>query len=112
MRFRMAYLLGSACFALAGQNELFANKSNVQVPLSNIQGTFYPKVKGGDRLWISSDVLYWIPSEDCVVLTNRKTDLFTVNDITLEPTLRTRFKWDFGSRAGFGYLFSGPLETW
>src|SRR5437899_12323995 len=56
--------------------------------------------------WIDADLLYWIPREDAVVLTNHKTDLFEFNDVTLQPTLSTHFPWDFGSRIGFGHFFS------
>lgn len=114
MNFRILpfLLLSSSCFALAEQSHRsFANDHDIQVPSCNILDTFYPKVKNGDRLWISADVLYWIPIEDCIVLTNHKTDLFTVNDITLQPPLHSMFNWDLGSRIGFGYLFD-TSEAW
>lgn len=100
-----ALLLCSVCFARG------TLRNTTQAPC-NILDSFYPKVKDGNRLWISADVLLWIPSEDSIVLTNRKTALFDVNDVTLQPTLDTKFNWDLGSRIGFGYLFGGPKENW
>lgn len=72
---------------------------------SNILDTFYPSLTCGNNLWINADLLFWTPRENSVVLTNRKTNLFISNDVTLEPALSTHFKWDFGSRVGFGYIF-------
>ncbi len=57
------------------------------------------------NFWLSADILYLIPHEKAVVVTNRKTNLFEVNNITLEPALHTHFDWDVGSRIGFGYIF-------
>lgn len=70
-----------------------------------ILDTFYPELCDCGNLWISADILVMAPHEDAIVLTNHKTNLFEFNDITLQPRLHTRFRWDVGSRIGFGYLF-------
>lgn len=123
MNYRIVFfLLCSACFsgnasfayeAKNGNSPVFAKRRQVETPrIRKVLDTYYPQVKNGDSLWISADAVFWIPSEDAIVLTNRKTDLFTVNNVTLQPTLHTKFNWDFGSRVGFGYLFKGPSENW
>jgi hypothetical protein len=96
----------SACFA--NESEIFSNACCD----ANILDFFYPRINNDCRLWINAEVLFWTPKEDSIVLTNSKTDLFTVNNVTLQPTLHTQFHWDFGSRISFGYLFDDPCETW
>lgn len=77
---------------------------------TQILDTFYPDVTHGQDLWISADLLVMVPDEDAVVLTNRKTNLFDQNNITLQPALDTSFRWDVGARIGFGYIF--PERKW
>ena len=73
---------------------------------ANILDTFYPQVKNGQDLWISADLILLRPSEDAIIITNHKTNLFEVNNVTLQPALDTNFRWGVGTRIGFGYLFS------
>jgi hypothetical protein len=102
-------LLGSSSFAMMQRS--ICNTHQADFEPNNILDTFYPKLRVENQMWLSADVLFWIPHEDGVVLTNRKTDLFTVNNITLQPALHTKFDWDFGARVGFGYLISRE-EAW
>jgi hypothetical protein len=74
--------------------------------------TFYPGLQNSNHLWVSSDMLFWTPKEKTIVATNQKTNLFTTSDVTLKPPLDTRFRWDFGSRVGLGYLFRNDVDSW
>ncbi len=68
--------------------------------------SFYPPIQQRNRLWISADLLYFLPHEKSIAMTNKDTDLFTTADVTEEPVVDPHFKWDFGCRVGLGYLFS------
>lgn len=55
-----------------------------------------------NSVWVDLDLLYLVPHEQAVVLTNEPTDLFTVADVTLEPVKHPRFEWNFGYRIAAG----------
>ncbi len=101
---RVLHYFAAALFLSASL--LAEENSTAKAPMPDILDTFYPQLNNSDNLWISAELLFMVPSEDCIVLTNRKTDLFEVNNITLEPVLNTNFSWDVGSRIGFGYIFT------
>ena len=70
---------------------------------------FYPPTKNSSHFWLSADLLYLLPSEDSVVLTNHQTNLFTTAEVTKKSTIDAPFEWDFGYRLGLGYVFSERL---
>ncbi len=93
---------------LSGEIEECCDEPHTQ-PFCTILDTYYPLLRCGLDLWIHADALFLRPSEDPIVLTNRKTNLFRVNNVSLEPALHTQFRWDFGSRIGFGHTFDDRL---
>lgn len=92
---------------LCGTIPLLATKCTPQEsPKLDVLDTFYPELKNGDRVWIAADLLYFIPSEKSIAMTNKKTDLFTTADVTKKPVVHPHLEGNFGSRLGFGYIFS------
>jgi len=68
------------------------------------------QVEDGTHFSLNVDLLCFLPKEKSIVLTNKKTDLFTTANVTWEPAIHPHFTWDVGYRIGFGYFF--PSGKW
>lgn len=71
--------------------------------------SYHPAVQEGANVWIDVDVLYWKPWERSLVMTNKKSDVFTTDDFTEAPVIHPNFNWSLGYRLNVGYLFSSYL---
>lgn len=107
-------LLSSLFFATCAGNEISvviprmsSQPKMVDAPplQPKVTDTFYPVLRNGDRLWLDAALLYFLPHEKCIAMTNKFTDLFTTADVTDEPVVKPHFDWDFGYRVGLGYIF-------
>lgn len=55
------------------------------------------------NFWANIDLLYWQPWEKSLVLTNKKSPIFTTDDFTKKDVVHPDFNWDWGTRIGLGY---------
>ncbi len=62
------------------------------------------------QLSLNVDLLYFVPKEKSVVLTNQMTNLFTTANVTLQPDVKSHLTGNVGYRIGFGYIF--PSCKW
>jgi hypothetical protein len=72
------------------------------------QKNFY-QVQDGCNVWLRLGLLYLVPSEQFVVVTNQITNINKINDITQAPLLNTKFQWHLGSILEAGYFFDNSL---
>ena len=101
--------MGAGVFLFCLTHSLSADENTSQareVTKPGVLDSFYPPIQQGNRLWISADLLYFLPDEGSIAMTNEKTDLFTTANVTQEPVVEPHFEWDFGYRIGFGYIFA------
>jgi len=102
----MSYRLRTVLSLLGGTAFIYAAGTPVDPPQSTILDSFYPELRNGSRVWICADLLYFMPDEKSMAMTNKKTDLFTTADVTKKPVVKAPFENDLGYRLGFGYIFS------
>ncbi len=72
----------------------------------DLKGSFNPSILNGYDIWVSGDLLYWIPREKSISFLNKEMDVFTTNDFTQSARIFPEFEWDFGYRFGIGHLFA------
>lgn len=96
------------CVGALLQAEQKSLKINDEMQAS-VLDSLYPPIEQDKHFWLRADLLYFLPKEKSIVLTNENTNLFTTANVALQPDVETDFKWSFGSRVGFGYLFSNGL---
>lgn len=73
---------------------------------ANLQNSFNPSVNDGDDIWISGDLLYWLPREKSIAFLTEKQDVFTTDDFTEAGKIFPHFEWDFGYRLAIGHFFA------
>lgn len=78
-------------------------------PPPSLRGSYHPAVRDGMNLWVEADVLYWTPWERALVMTNKKSDVFTTDNFTKKPVIHPNFEWDLGYRVSGGYIFGSDL---
>lgn len=78
--------------------------------VDSLRNSYNPAVKMGANVWIEASLLYWKPWERALVMTNKKSDVFTTDDFTKRPVIHPNFEWDLGYRLSVGYLL--PSHHW
>jgi hypothetical protein len=99
--------MGSMLSLLCGALPLLAVESRPEKPPKrDVLNSYYPELINGSNVWLAADLLYFIPCEKSIVMTNKKTDLFTTADVTKKPVAHPHLEGNFGYRLGLGYIFS------
>lgn len=54
------------------------------------------------NFWFGLDLLYWVPNECALVVTNKKSSVLLTDDFTKQSVVHPSFEWDWGYRLSAG----------
>ncbi|MBS0604195.1 MAG: hypothetical protein JSS60_04045 [Verrucomicrobia bacterium] len=92
--------------ALAADSSAHVKPATEIVSKVDLRRSFNPSVRNGYEMWISGDLLCWLPREKSISFLNKGLDVFKTSDFTEANRVFPDFDWDFGYRLGIGHLFA------